>query len=94
MTRPGELEAAFRATGLRDVVGTTLGIRMDFASFDDFWAPYQGRDGPVAAFVATLAPSDAQRLRDGVRAAYLDGEADGPRSYAAIAWAAKGTVPG
>lgn len=94
MTRPGELEAAFRAAGLRDVAGTTLVIRMDFVSFDDFWAPYEGRDGPVAAFVATLAPADRQRLRDGVRAAYLDGEEDGPRSYAAIAWAAKGTVPG
>jgi len=28
-----------------------------------------------------------------VRAAYLDGEPDGPRSYAALAWAVKGVVP-
>jgi len=28
-----------------------------------------------------------------VRAAYLDGDPDGPRSYAATAWAVKGTVP-
>jgi hypothetical protein len=28
-----------------------------------------------------------------MRGAYLDGEADGPRSYAAIAWAVKGTAP-
>jgi hypothetical protein len=33
-------------------------------------------------------------LRDAVRAAYLDGEADGPRSYAALAWAVKGIAAG
>jgi hypothetical protein len=33
------------------------------------------------------------RLEDAVRAAYLDGEADGPRSYAAMAYAVTGKVP-
>jgi hypothetical protein len=33
------------------------------------------------------------RLRDLVRDAYLDGEPDGPRSYAAIAWAVAGIAP-
>jgi hypothetical protein len=32
-------------------------------------------------------------LRTLIEAAYLDGEADGPRSYAATAWAVKGRVP-
>jgi len=31
-------------------------------------------------------------LRDAVRSAYLDGESDGPRSYAATAWVVKGKV--
>jgi hypothetical protein len=66
---------------------------MEFESFDDFWAPYEGRDGPVAAYVASLEPADKQRLHEAVRAAYLDGEPDGPRSYAALAWAAKGVKP-
>ena len=34
------------------------------------------------------------RLREHVRRAYLDGETDGPRSYAATAWAVRGTAPG
>ena len=34
------------------------------------------------------------KLRDAVELAYLDGEADGPRSYAATAWVVKGNVPG
>ncbi|HEX2652720.1 MAG TPA: hypothetical protein VHN11_03620, partial [Xanthobacteraceae bacterium] len=33
------------------------------------------------------------RLREAVQSAYLDGEKDGPRSYAATAWVIRGTVP-
>jgi SAM-dependent methyltransferase len=94
MTRPGELAQALRVTGLERIEEACLVTRMDFASFDDLWAPYEGRDGPVAAWVGTLDADDRARLRDAVRSAYLDGEPDGPRSYAALAWAARGVVPG
>jgi len=94
MTRPGELAAAWRAAGLADVRETTLAIRMEFASFDDYWAPYVGKDGPGAEYVATLTTVQSERLRKSVRDAYLDGEPDGPRSYVAVAWAVAGTVPG
>lgn len=93
MTRPGELGDAWRSAGFRNVLEATLCIRMDFASFADYWAPYEGKDGPGAQYVGTLGPDLRQRLREAVRAAYLDGEADGPRSYAALAWAVKGSVP-
>jgi SAM-dependent methyltransferase len=93
MTRPCELADAWRAAGLRDAQDTTLYIRMDYASFEDYWAPYEGRDGPGAEYVATLDPARRTTLREAVRAAYLDGEDDGPRSYAALAWAVKGRVP-
>jgi hypothetical protein len=84
---------AWRAAGFGDVVDTTLGIRMDYACFDDFWAPYEGNDGPQAAHVASLNAEERARLREALRLAYVDGEADGPRSYAALAWAVKGTAP-
>jgi SAM-dependent methyltransferase len=93
LTRPGELAAAWRAAGLQDVQETSLCIRMDYASFDDYWAPYVGRDGPGAEYVQSLEPAQRERLQEAVRAAYLDGEADGPRSYAALAWAVKGIAP-
>ncbi len=93
MTRPGELGGAWRAAGFDDVVETVLAIRMEFASFADYWGPYAGRDGPGADYVTNLDPERRARLEDAVRAAYLDGEPDGPRSYAALAWAVKGTVP-
>jgi len=93
MTRPGELGRAWRAAGFDQVTETALNIRMEFTSFEDYWAPYEGQDGPGAEYVATLADSDRVKLRDAVRLAYLDGESDGPRSYAAVAWAVKGVAP-
>ena len=93
MTRPGELKAAWQAAGLADVEETTLGIRMAFESFADYWAPYEGKDGPGAEYVATLNGDERTALREAVQAAYLAGDADGPRSFAAIAWAVKGRAP-
>lgn len=94
MTRPGELGNAWRSAGLGAVVEMTLSIRMEFASFDDYWAPYEGKDGPGAEYIATLSDAERVRLCDAVRLAYVDGEPDGPRSYSAIAWAVKGIAPG
>jgi SAM-dependent methyltransferase len=93
MTRPGDLDRAWRAAGLQNVVGGMLTIRMDFASFSDYWTPNEGKDGPIAAYVGTLDPEMKAKLRTTVELAYLDGDPDGPRSYAATAWVVKGTVP-
>lgn len=93
MTRPGELERAWRYAGFENVTETTLTIRMDFLSFADYWEPYEGRDGPAAQYVGSLDAAARSRLKDAVRAAYVDGEADGPRSYAAMAFAVKGSAP-
>ncbi|CAG1008800.1 Erythromycin 3''-O-methyltransferase [Burkholderiales bacterium] len=93
LTRPGELAAAWRAAGFRDVTERSLCIRMDFTSFADYWAPYLGNDGPGAEYVRTLDEAMRARIEGAVKAAYLDGEADGVRSFAALAYAVKGTVP-
>jgi ubiquinone/menaquinone biosynthesis C-methylase UbiE len=93
MTKQGELAQAWRDAGLKNVEEASLGIRMEFASFEDYWAPYEKREGPAAAYLETLSSADRAKLVDALRAAYLDGEADGPRSYAALAWAVKGTNP-
>jgi SAM-dependent methyltransferase len=93
MTRPGDLARAWHAAGLTDVVDGMLTIRMEFGSFDDYWTPCEGKDGPIAEYVGTLDASTKARVRDAVRLAYLDGEADGPRSHAATAWVIKGKVP-
>jgi len=48
-------------------------MRMEFASFEDYWRPYVGNDGQIAQYVSTLALDEQSRLRDLVRSAYLDG---------------------
>lgn len=93
LCRPGELEAAWLAAGFENVAQTALMIRMDYSSFDDYWEPYLGGQGGAASYVSALGEERRSRLREGVRLAYLDGERDGPRSYAAVAWAVKGMVP-
>jgi ubiquinone/menaquinone biosynthesis C-methylase UbiE len=93
MTHPGELAAAWRTAGFADIREAMLPIRMEFKSFDDYWTPYLSQDGPGAEYVATLDAAKRARLQDLVRASYLDGEPDGPRSYAAIAWAVAGVAP-
>lgn len=93
MRRPGELARAWRDAGLIEVVQETLTIRMDFTSFADFWEPAEGREGPVATYVGTLDAKARTKLRRMVELAYLEGETDGPRSYAATAWVVKGKAP-
>ena len=93
MSRPWDLARVWQDAGLENVVQDMLTIRMDFAAFADFWAPFEGREGPVAEYVGSLHADVRARLRDLVRLAYLDGEGDGPRSYAATAWVVKGRAP-
>jgi hypothetical protein len=93
MSRPGDLARVWHDSGLTDVVEDMLTIRMDFVSFADFWRPIEGKEGPVAQYVGTLAEDARRALRKSVRLAYLDGEDDGLRSYAATAWVVKGRVP-
>jgi SAM-dependent methyltransferase len=93
LTRPGDLSRAWTDAGLQDVFEDTRTIRMDFSSFDDFWTPNAGKDGPVADYIGTLDTAAKAKLRATVERAYLDGDPDGPRSYAATARVVKGTVP-
>jgi SAM-dependent methyltransferase len=89
-TRPGEFAATWRALGLRDVTQTALTIRTEFSSFADLWGPWVGGQGIVGAYVTSLSADLRARLERAVRLAYLAGDPDGPRSFAATAWACRG----
>lgn len=93
MMRPDEMKQCFIEQGLLDVQQTSLLIRMDYTSFDDFWAPIAGGEGPVGKYVAGLDPARRAAADAAVRAAYEGGQPDGPRSFAAVAWACRGVVP-
>lgn len=93
LCRPGELETAWRAAGFKHVSQSTVMTRMDFGSFDDFWSPYLGKQAGGAAYVATLSDERREKLKQALYSAYLDGDPDGPRSFAAVAWAVKVVAP-
>jgi SAM-dependent methyltransferase len=94
MTFPGEMTNAFTVAGLEEIAETTLTIRMDFASFDDYWVPLINGQGTLAEFLANLPEGAAERMQAAVREAYLSEQPDGPRSFVSVAWAVKGRVPG
>ena len=93
MTSPGEMKRAFTVAGLEQIAEATLMIRMDFVDFDDYWLPLINGQGTLAGLLSTLPEGVPERVRAGVRQAYLCDQPDGPRSFPSIAWAVKGTVP-
>lgn len=93
MTFPGEMARGFTAAGLENIAEQTLTIRMDFASFDDYWFPLINGQGTLADFLLKLPQGIPERVQAAVRKAYLSGQPDGPRSFVSAARAVKGTVP-
>lgn len=92
MMRPGEMKKSFIAQGLADVEETSLLIRMDYLSFDDYWGPIAAGEGPLGKYVGGLEPGKRKAVDAALRAAYEAGEPDGPRSFASVAWACRGRV--
>jgi SAM-dependent methyltransferase len=90
---PDGLLDLWRRAGFIDVERGSITVRMDYAGFEDYWDPLLGGQGPVGTYVTGLAPALREQVRERVRAAYLSGQPDGPRSLTATAWAVRGTVP-
>jgi SAM-dependent methyltransferase len=93
LAQPEGLASLWRASGLREVEDCSLTIRMDYASFADYWEPLQGGQGPFGSYVAGLSEQRRARIRAAVSDAYRCGAPDGPRSLTATAWAVRGCVP-
>ncbi|MBI3126178.1 MAG: methyltransferase domain-containing protein [Candidatus Tectomicrobia bacterium] len=92
--RRGELGALWKGIGLEGVEETAIGMRMEFASFGDYWLPLQREVGPIGTYAKGLSPEARDALRGALRARFLGGGPDGPFTLRARAWAARGTVPG
>ncbi|RWF80788.1 class I SAM-dependent methyltransferase [Mesorhizobium sp.] len=92
MMQPGEMKRTFVEQGLTDVTETELMIRMDYQNFDDYWAPIAAGEGPLGKYMTTLDAAERTRTEAAVRDAYEAGRADGPRSFANVAWACRGIV--
>jgi len=92
LSRSGELETLWRDHGLTAVEAAALRIPLVFSSFDDFWLPFVGGQGPAGAYASALAEDRRAALRERLRAR-LAMDPAGSLTLDARAWAVKGVVP-
>jgi SAM-dependent methyltransferase len=90
---PDGLPMLWREAGLAAVERGSITIRMEYADFADYWEPLLGGQGPVGAYVESLTAEPRRQIAERVRAAFLSGAPDGPRSLTATAWVVRGVVP-
>jgi SAM-dependent methyltransferase len=93
LCREGELREALVDAGLTQVDQQALTIELPFTSFNDYWMPFLGGQGPAGVYVRTLDQELRDRLAARLRARLLRGANDGAFSLHARAWAARATIP-
>ena len=91
LCRPEGLTELFEDAGLRGVEVTGIDIPTPFASFEEYWRPFLGGQGPAPAYAMALDETARARLRDRIRQR-IPVQADGSVSLIARAWAVRATV--
>lgn len=89
--RPDALVELFEGSGLREVEVTAIDVPTPFASFDDYWLPFLGGQGPAPAYAMSLDATARARLRDRLRER-LPVQVDGSLSLNARAWATRASA--
>jgi len=93
LCRRGELAALWRANGLGRVEEQPIDVELSFTSFDDYWRPFLGGQGPAGSHAASLDEPKRGALEAGLRKRLLGGRGDGAFTLQGRAWAARGVVP-
>lgn len=81
----GHLAELFAQAGLGRAQAATLGIRVQHASFEQWWEPFTFGVGPAGAYVASLDQEHRAALRAHCRQLLPAGHVE----VSAVAWAAK-----
>lgn len=84
--REGHLEELFEAAGLHDIEATLLSVRIEHATFAEWWEPFTLGVGPAGAYTSALDSDKQAELRELCRS-LLPAE---PFAVSASAWAARG----
>ena len=87
-SREGRLAELFEAAGLREIEESSLSVRVEHPSFEDWWEPFTLGVGPAGALVAGLDAEGRARLRERCRELLPAA----PFVPPARAWAARGVV--
>jgi SAM-dependent methyltransferase len=93
LCRPTALETLFQSAGLDRVEVKPIDVATEFASFDDYWQPFLGGQGPAPAYAMSLDERSRAQLRDRIRER-IPTAASGAISLTARAWATRATVAG
>jgi hypothetical protein len=90
LCRPAALTQLFADAGLEDVSTAALDVPTPFQSFDDYWQPFLGGQGPAPAYAMSLDEAARTRLRERLRER-LPAGTDGSIALTARAWAVRAT---
>ena len=85
------LEKLFAGAGLGEIEVKPIDVPTPFASFEDYWQPFLGGQGPAPAYAMSLDEAARARLREGIRERLPTG-ADGSIDLIARAWAVRASV--
>jgi SAM-dependent methyltransferase len=91
LCRPEALTELFASAGLGGTEVTAIDIATSFATFEDYWRPFLGGQGPAPAYAMALEETARTRLRDRLRER-IPLQADGSISLSARAWAVRAVV--
>jgi SAM-dependent methyltransferase len=89
---PDALQAQLGNAGLLRPQVAPLEVPTHFASFQEYWEPFLGGQGPAPAYAMALTEERRARLCDLLRAR-LPTRADGSIGLVARAWAVRASVP-
>src|SRR4051812_19022677 len=67
-SRQADLTRLFEAAGLREVEETTLTVRVEHPTFEEWWEPFTLGVGPAGGYVARLDPERRTAVREQCRA--------------------------
>src|SRR5262245_48047019 len=90
LCRRGELGALWRAHRLDDVEEHALTIELPFSSFDDYWRPFLGGQGPAGAYAASLSEERRTELETRLSHRLTGEHHERPFTLHARAWSVKG----
>jgi len=90
---PDGQAALWRKIGLVDVTEAPVVLDCEYSSFADYWATFTDGPGSVTGVLMALSDDARGSIEQHVRAGYLVGLPDGPRSFPMMFRVVRGLVP-
>jgi SAM-dependent methyltransferase len=83
----------WRKMGLTNVAEVPVVVDCEYPSFADYWATFTGGQGIISGALMALSDDERGKIMHHVRAGYLVGLPDGPRSFPMMFRVVRGVVP-